>query len=427
MTDRNQPLILWPADATKRLQDWDAPWGLLDLRLDAGEALVVVDKVRRRDDLGIPVIRPWHDQHYLGHSDSQKRAGWWYRVPPELHGQWLFALNRDLSLRTEALQKAVGPVWQTPPNYFTAPVVTWTPMPDEGEPLLSAWWVSGEGATPSRLEVVRDVDPLDFLGGAWPIELMGAKSVGVIGTGSIGGVIAETLADYAIGRLVLIDPDRLAQRNLVRHRLGPRDLGRHKVNALADTLRARYPHLTVEPYPLDVIIDADQVRPILCGVDIVVGSVDGVAPRRVINHLARRAGRSAVLACVLEDGAYGEIIRVGRVGGCLACYRSRLVDAGAVDPEPAIDLGYGTGTSHRPMTAVAGDLAVVGTLVAKVAIGTILEQAGHFDQRLPGDVAVIGLRPQPDRPPPFDIERAGEIRWSTIGPSRPGCVTCSPP
>jgi hypothetical protein len=46
---------------------------------------------------------------------------------------------------------------------------------------------------------------------------------------------------------------------------------------------------------------------------------------------------------------------------------SRLVENAVVDPEPAIDLGYGTGTSHRPMTAVAGDLAAVGTLAAKVA------------------------------------------------------------
>lgn len=427
MTDRDQPLLLWPAEATKWLLGWGAAWGLLDVRQDPGEGLVVVDKIRRRDDLGMPVIRPWHDHHYLSHSDSRERVGWWYRVPAELHAHWLFALNTNLSLAIEALKKAVGSPWQTPPSYRAAPVVTWTPDPAGGEPLLSAWWVSGEAATPSRLEVIRDVDPLDFLGEAWPTELMGANTVAVIGTGSIGGVIAETLADYATGRLVLIDPDRLAQRNLVRHRLEPRDLGRHKVNALADMLRGRYPHLTVEPHPLDVIIDADQVRPILRDVDVVVGSVDGVAPRRVINHLARRAGRPAVLACVLEDGAYGEIIRVGRVGGCLACYRARLVDAGAVDPEPAIDLGYGTGTPHRPMTAVAGDLTTVGTLAAKVAVATILEQAGHLDQRLPGDVAVIGLRPQPDLPPPFDIERSGEVRWSPIGPSRPNCITCTPP
>lgn len=430
MTNLDRALILWPADATKRLEDWDASWGVLDLRQDLGENLFVVDKVVRRDavgQLGYPVRRPWHDEHYLRYADIRPGGGWWYRVPPEVHAQWLFALNRDLSLATPALKEAVGRAWQTPPNYFAAPVVTWTPAPDGGESLLSAWWVSGDGATPAELEVIRDVEPLVFLGDAWPVELMRGKSVAVIGTGSIGSVIAETLADYATGRLVLVDPDRLAQRNLVRHRLGPRDLGRHKVNALADLLRTRYPHLIVDAHPIDVITEADQVRPILSELDLVVGAVDGVAPRRVINHLARRAGLPAVLACVLEDGGYGEIIRVGRSGGCLACYRARLIEAGAVDPEPAIDLGYGSGTSHRPMTAVAGDLVTVGTLTAKAAVATLLEQSGHFGQRLPGDVAVIGLRPQPDLPAPFDIERTGVIKWSMIGPSRPGCVTCSPP
>jgi molybdopterin/thiamine biosynthesis adenylyltransferase len=430
MTDLDRALILWPADATQLLQDWDARWGLLDLRQDLGENLFVVDKVVRRDavsQFGLPVRRPWHDEHYLGHSDSRRGAGWWYRVRPDLHGLWLYALNRDLSLTTEGLKAAVGRAWQTPPRDFAAPVVTWSPDPAGGEPLLSAWWVSGDGANPSELEVIRDVDPLDFLGDAWPVELMGNKSVAVVGTGSIGSVIAETLADYAAGRLVLIDPDRLLQRNLVRHRLGARHLGRYKVKALAEVLRARYPHLTVEAHPIDVITDADQVRTILANVDLVVGAADGVAPRRVVNHLARRAGLPTVQACVLEDGGYGEIVRVGRSGGCLACYRARLVEEGAVDPEPAIDLGYGTGTSHRSMTAVAGDLAVVGTFAAKAGVATLLEQAGHFGQRLPGDVAVIGLRPQPGLPAPFDIEKAGVVRWSKIGPSRPDCVTCSPP
>ncbi|WGD45257.1 hypothetical protein [Streptomyces cathayae] len=35
-----------------------------------------------------------------------------------------------------------------------------------------------------------------------------------------------------------------------------------------------------------------------------------MAARRVTGHLARRADRTAILACVLQYGALGEIIRL---------------------------------------------------------------------------------------------------------------------
>jgi hypothetical protein len=76
------------------------------------------------------------------------------------------------------------------------------------------------------------------------------------------------------------------------------------------------------------------------------------------------------------------------------------------------------------MTAVGGDLALVGEFAAKAAVATLLEAHGYHDQRLPGEHAVLGLRPVPGLSPPFDVTRAGEVRWSPVGPPRPTCPTC---
>ncbi len=96
-----------------------------------------------------------------------------------------------------------------------------------------------------------------------------------------------------------------------------------------------------------------------------------------------------------------------------------------IDPEPALDRGYGTGTRHLPMTAVPTDLSLVGDLAAKVTLATLLEPLGIRDQRLEGDHAILGLRPKPDRKAPFDIEKSGEIRWHTVPPRRDDCLSCS--
>ena len=107
--------------------------------------------------------------------------------------------------------------------------------------------------------------------------------------------------------------------------------------------------------------------------------------------------------------------------------RQSLVEAGSMDAEADQELAYGTGQSHRPMTAVPPDLQLVGTLAAKVAVATLLESLhGDLTQHLQGEHAIVGLRPAGDMQAPFDVRSAGEIRWLPISPPRSGCPTCGP-
>jgi hypothetical protein len=59
-------------------------------------------------------------------------------------------------------------------------------------------------------------------------------------------------------------------------------------------------------------------------------------------------------------------------------------------------------------------------------VATLLEAKGYYEQVLPADHLVVGLRPRPGLPPPADVRRVGELRWSSVGPPRPGCPTCCP-
>jgi hypothetical protein len=200
-----------------------------------------------------------------------------------------------------------------------------------------------------------------------------------------------------------------------------------KVNALADMLTARDVGITVEQFPLDVIEDADVMRPLFARSACILVASDGVASRRAANHLACRARVPIVLACVLEHGRIGEVIRV-RPGAtaCLMCGREQLAAGGSIDPEPSIDLGYGDGHRHRAMTAVGGDLDLVGRLAARAVVSTLLEDAGFRSEKLPDDHAVIGLRPAIDPPvePPFDPTRSLQIAWHPLPPPLPDCPSC---
>jgi hypothetical protein len=400
--------------------------GRFSIHYDPGEGVAMVNSVT--DSAEHPYLDRLRDS-YLESYDAL--AGVWNRVPADLHLEWWRSRNRGASVR-DIKPVLLGKVIAPPPTGMLTLTVA-ADVPEEwrkvGVPEIAAWMVgAGYTATPLGIVLEGESDGVAQLEPGWPVSHLQTRSVAVVGTGSIGAAAAEALATYGLGKLVLIDYDRLLWHNLIRHVGSRRHVGMHKVHALARELRDLRPDTVVETHLLDVVHNADVVRGLLPDVDLVLCAADGVAARRTVSHLARRAKKDAVLACVLGDGAWGEVIRLRPRAnhGCLLCLREHQVLAGAIDPEPAIDGGYDTGSPHRPMTAVGGDLHLVGQLAAKIAVATLLERSGQADQILPGELAIAALRPEPGRPAPFNLTFAGETGWSPAWTPLPGCPSCEP-
>lgn len=422
------PLGVLPTSYADAIVASGAKSGALDFLVDQAEDVAVVngfrvDGVRSRGG------SDWLKRHYSRHSSPVPNSGTFYRVRPMLHLLGEQAAKRGAVLKLGAFCDHVeggGHHVGTGGSSFT---LAYSLDPGGGQPLWSGWHLTDDSARWWPVQVVHEErDLLAPLAGVWPLDELAGLRVMVVGAGSIGSAAAEALAAYGVRHFDLVDPERLLEHNFARHRVSPSELGRWKVSALADRLTDRDPAVEVTSYAIDVIDDADVVRGLLSEVSALLVTADGVAPRRVANHLAVRAGVPAVFACVLEDGALGEVVRVRpRGSGCLSCLRENLRDAGGLDPESGLDLGYGTGSRHRPMTAVGGDLDLVAGLGAKSVVATLLERGGHFEHRLPGDHAILGLRPLSRVAPPFDRVLAGEVRWREIGPPREDCPSCATP
>ncbi|MGH3874694.1 MAG: HesA/MoeB/ThiF family protein [Pseudonocardiaceae bacterium] len=425
-------IILVPQEAAGRIRG-SGSWGKVTFRVaDAENAGYVYQVSSGPETPLLPVgIKP-ERRHFLSSGDVRP-GGRWYRVEAALHALWYLSRRRMMQLTLDDFKGFVASGFVNP-GRKTYIALTYAPdavdcFPDASIPDLAAWHVAGNGVAPLDVECEPEVLGNAQLAPYWPAQHLAGTTVMVIGVGSIGGAAAHALAAYGVGHLILVDHDRLRWRNLVRHVSGAAHVGRLKVSAVREDLQLLRPETRVTACPLDVVTDADQIRVLLRGTDLVVGATDGVAPRRVISHLARRARVDAILACVLEAGGLGELLRLRpwRDRGCLVCQRQALRDAGSIDPEPAIDAGYGQGTRHRPMTAVGADLHLVGQLAAKAAVATILERHGSADQKLPGDYAIVSLRPQPGWAAPFDLTHAETIRWQPGTAPIPGCPTCEDP
>lgn len=430
-----KPAIILPFPYATAISESGEKRGTLDIKFSEIEQLALVDGFHLGFHGGgrTRLAEISHSWHALADLPPQRGMGLWYRVQPELHANWKAARARSGAISLTDLRAQTFGGWKTPARDGVTLALTWTDLegwdPDLEIPRWVGWLLHGNTDQADTCFVVLADDEMPLLlplVESWPLDALTEARVLLVGVGSIGSMAAEALVSGGVRHLTLVDPDRLLFHNFVRHRVRPPHVGRFKVDAMRDHLLERDPSLDVDALRLNVIYDADQLRPLLSDIDIAVVAVDGVEPRRVVNHLVRKAGKPAVFACVLEDGAYGEVLRVDPSRtGCLLCSRAALREGGRIDPEPALDRGYGTGTRHLPMTAVPTDLSLVGDLAAKVTLATLLEPLGFREQRLAGDHAILGLRPKPNRKAPFDIEKSGEIRWHSVSPPRENCPSCS--
>jgi hypothetical protein len=112
-------------------------------------------------------------------------------------------------------------------------------------------------------------------------------SAAVVGCSGTGSLIVEQLARLGIGRLVLVDPDVVEEKNLNRIlNTGKEDayLRRPKVFALASAVARMGFGQEVLPLPVN-LISPQAIREV-AGCDVVFGCMDGAEGRHVLNRLA---------------------------------------------------------------------------------------------------------------------------------------------
>ena len=141
-------------------------------------------------------------------------------------------------------------------------------------------------------------------------------SVVLVGAGGLGSPLGLYLAAAGVGRLTIVDGDRVDLSNLHRQVLhGTSDVGRPKVASARDRLTEINPHVTVDP--VEARLTSHNALEVLDGHDIVVDGSDNFPTRYLVND-----------ACVLLGipNVYGSVHRFEGQASVFAdtngpCYR----------------------------------------------------------------------------------------------------------
>lgn len=131
---------------------------------------------------------------------------------------------------------------------------------------------------------------------------LSASSVLVVGAGGLGSPAALYLAAAGVGRVGLVDEDLVDLSNLQRqilHRTA--DVGCPKVTSGARTIAELNPEVQVDQH--QVRLGPDNAGDLVAGYDLVVGALDNLRSRYVLNDACVAKERPLVEAGVLRlDG-----------------------------------------------------------------------------------------------------------------------------
>ena len=191
-------------------------------------------------------------------------------------------------------------------------------------------------------------------------------SVAIVGLGGLGSPVALYLAAAGVGRLGLIDDQRVERSNLNRQILyEDGDVGRPKVEAAANRLRNLDATLRLDVRQESV--RSANIAEVFGAYDLVVDGTDSFETKFLLNDAAVLLHKPLVHGAVLQWG--GQVTTIIPDGPCLRCLFAEPPDPGDVlSCEEAGIMGAATG--------------VIGSVQAEEALKLLLGVGSPLSGRI---------------------------------------------
>jgi molybdopterin/thiamine biosynthesis adenylyltransferase/molybdopterin synthase catalytic subunit/rhodanese-related sulfurtransferase len=195
-----------------------------------------------------------------------------------------------------------------------------------------------------------------------------ASRVLVVGCGGLGVPVISYLAGAGIGRLGLVDGDRLEASNLHRQTMyALADVGKLKAELAAARVRALNPDVDVHTYP--VRMDVTTAPDIIGQYDLVIDCTDNFSTKFLLNDICVQKRVPVIFSSVYQYEGQIQVVRPDRDGACLRC----------VWPEATRDGIVGNCAEAGVLGPVPGTF---GSLQAFEALKLLLDLPGQLGQEL---------------------------------------------
>lgn len=203
------------------------------------------------------------------------------------------------------------------------------------------------------------------------IDKVKQAKVMVVGAGALGNEVLKNLALFGVGNIIVIDFDKIEYSNLTRSilfRPEDADQGFYKAEIAATRLKEINPTINVQAICGDLATDVGLG--VYRRMDVVVGCLDSVRARKLLNRLCFRAGK------IWIEGGIGDL--EGQVSiyqldnNCYECSRSEEEELVQDIYERNSCAGIAQGNTERGRVATTPvSASIIGAIQAQEAMKII--------------------------------------------------------
>ena len=234
--------------------------------------------------------------------------------------------------------------------------------------------------------MINEFSRTELLIGAEAEERLRSASVMVFGVGGVGSHCIEALARCGVGKLTLIDNDRVSLTNINRQSIAYHStVGRYKTEVMKERIRDICPDICVDTHEMFVLPDnIDALFGQTGKPDYIIDAIDTVSAKIALVELAQRENIPVISSMGTGNKLHPEMFRIADLSETRVCplcrvMRKELKNRGILhlkvlysEEKPVDTAGRATREDPGARRSVPGSISFVPPAAGLIIAGEVI-------------------------------------------------------
>ena len=236
--------------------------------------------------------------------------------------------------------------------------------------------------------MINEYARTELLIGSEAVKKLREASVTVFGVGGVGSHCIEALARSGVGKLTLIDNDRVTVTNINRQSIAYHStVGRYKTEIMKERIRDICPEIRVETYEMFVLPDnIDDLFEQTGEPDYIIDAIDTVSAKIALAELAEKRRIPIISSMGTGNKLHPEMFRIADLSETSVCplcrvMRKELKSRGIThlkvlysEEKPVDTGGRTTGEDTGARRSVPGSISFVPPAAGLLIAGEVIRE-----------------------------------------------------
>lgn len=239
---------------------------------------------------------------------------------------------------------------------------------------------------------IHEFSRTELLIGEERLKKLREASVMVFGVGGVGSHCIEALARSGVGKLTLIDNDKVSVTNINRQSIAYHStVGRYKTEVMKERIKDICPDIVVETYEMFVL--PENIRGLFDRTgrpDYIIDAIDTVSAKLALVELARERKIPVISSMGTGNKLHGELFEIADISETSVCplcrvMRKELKNRGILHlkvlyskEKPVDTAGRSTGEHTGVRRSVPGSISFVPPVAGLLIAGEVLRDLAEL-------------------------------------------------